>query len=766
MGRFEKERMNELKRALSAIIYQLIANALLNSLLLGLSASCVGWLAGFSLIISVVFGVIGLGIGAWLTGLFRNKKPQAIAILHQTVGDAEYSLPLLEKDELNLAEQLQLARLNERVRTVRIPAGQVFSIVFSKTALYGLLPALALVVYYAAPFESSGRAVQDKLAKDGPIGGEESLPVIPVYQSVSLRVIPPDYTGLPAQESADLNATAISGSALKWQVKFTNDKALSVRLVNSRGEELPFQKRQAVFEYRDRLVSSGLYALKAYWKTPGHKDSVIYQSDFYRLEAQPDLAPKIVPDSKELYRFHFLKENKNLRVSARVSDDFKVRQAFLVATLARGAGENVKFREVKFPLPKTNFKEAQLAKLIDLKALDFAPGDELYYYWAAIDNKQPEANFTKSDTYFVVYKDTAKVEEAELATMAVNIMPEYFRSQRQIIMDTEKLIARRKKLAAKDFKSASNEIGFDQKVLRLRYGQYLGEEFENSIGGHDLLPEGNVLEGFIHKHDTEGEKDAPKSFAFKMIEKAEESQKKELPAPDQHNHQHDNKPAGSENEDPLAALMDQYIHSHDDGEVNTFYEQSTRSLLKMALEQMWQSELHLRLYEPEKALPFENKALIYLKAAQQKARTFVKKSGYDPPPIKEKEIRLTGALTKVNTDFNQERKYDPQRVEKLVGEVLGLLEVKRLSQRQKATIQRLSAALTNDIMKSRLTNWAMITALQKLGIGKTLTKPEKQALKTKLYALVGAEASNRSHTPTGSYSSERKLEQAFWRHLK
>jgi hypothetical protein len=581
-----------------------------------------------------------------------------------------------------------------------------------------------------------------------------------------LQINPPTYTNLPTKESTDLNATAVTGSLLKWRLQFSDHQHLSVRLVNSRGEELAFKKSGTDFEYRDQLVSSGIYTIKAYWLTPARKDSLIYQSDYYRLEAQPDLAPKIQLDSKELYRFHFLKDDKNLRISARISDDFKVRQTFIVATLARGSGESVKFREVKFPLPQSDFKEAQLTKTIDLKALNFAPGDELYYYWAAIDNKEPEANFAKSDTYFVVYKDTSKVEEAELATMAVNIMPEYFRSQRQIIIDTEKLIAKRKKLAAKDFNGTSNEIGFDQKVLRLRYGQYLGEEFENSIGGHELAADGNVLEGFIHKHDTEEEKTTPKSSAFKSAEKADDRHKKEIMAPDQHDHDHESHKPESKTEDPITALMEQYVHSHDNGEVNTFYELSTQSLLKMALEQMWQSELHLRLYEPEKALPFENKALVYLKAAQHKARTFVKKSGYDPPPIKEKETRLTGELKKVNTRFSQERMYGQIRIEKLVGEVLGYLELKTLNQPQKATVQQLSSSLTGDIMNSGLSNWSIISALQKLGSGKMLSDAEKTTLKTKLYAIAGTSSRNRQRSETGSYSSERKLEQSFWRHLK
>ncbi|GAB3314358.1 DUF4175 domain-containing protein [Larkinella ripae] len=758
--------MNELKRTLSVIRYQLVANALLKSLLLAIALGFGARIAGFSLPIAVFSGLLGFGLGAWLSRLFDNKKQQAIAIFHRTVGDAEYSLPLLDKTELNIAEQLQVARLNERIQVVPMPAKQVISLVFSKTGLYSL-PILFLgLIYYGYPRLQPIPNDPKKRAHSLPAMGENNQPVAPVFQSASLQVKPPAYTDLPTKEGPDLNAVAVSGSQLKWRVKFSEHKQLAVFLVNSRGEELAFTKTGGFFERQDRLVSSGVYAVKAYWKWSTGKDSLVYQSDFYRLEAQADLAPKIQPDSKEVYRFHFLKDDKNLRISARISDDFKVQQTFIVATLARGSGENVKFRELKFPLPQTNFKDARLSKIIDLKALHFAPGDELYYYWAAIDNKKPEANFAKSDTYFVVYKDTARVEEAELATMAVNIMPEYFRSQRQIIIDTEKLIARRKKLPAKAFKSTSNEIGFDQKVLRLRYGQYLGEEFENSIGGHDLAPDGNVLEGFIHKHDTEAEKDAPKSFAFKMIEKAEESQKKEVPAPDPHGHDHETKASANENKDPVAALMEQYIHAHDDGEANTFYEQSTRSLLKMALEQMWQSELHLRLYEPEKALPFENKALIYLKAAQHKARTFVKKSGYDPPPIKEKETRLTGELKKVNTAFKQTRIDDSFQREEAVGKVLGFLELKTLDSRQRIVVQTLGSSLTNEIINSRLANWSVITGLQKLGSGKALSPKEKQELKTKLYALTEAASRNNRQLKTGSYASERKLEQSYWRHLK
>ncbi|MGF7214416.1 hypothetical protein GGR92_000556 [Spirosoma lacussanchae] len=752
--------MTELQRALSSVTYRLYANALLRSLLLGVAA----WLLVATLTgpspWSFLAGLAGLGLGAWLTRLYQDKKPQAVQLIHQTVGDVEYSLPLLEKTQLNLAEQLQLERLAERVRDVRVPG-----VVLGNSGLYVGFLLAALAVYAGYPLlrqpKSPGPGAKGfTLARQQPA---DRSPEPPVFQSAELQVQPPAYTRLPLRRSANLNASAIVGSELTWRVQFSPSENVSVRLVNSRGQEIPFQASASGFVHQDRLVNSGLYALKAYWRT-SHRgkttDSLVYQSDFFRLEAQPDLAPKIEPVSKELYTFHLLKDPKTLTISATISDDFSVSQAFIVATVARGSGENVKFREMRMPLEPRNFRETKLTKTLDLNALQFTPGDELYYYWAAFDNRQPEPNFTKSDTYFVVYKDTTKLEESELATMAVNIMPEYFRSQRQIIIDTEKLIATRKRMPdpanpTHIFKSSSNEIGFDQKALRLRYGQFLGEEFEKSIGGGDALPtdrDGDPVAGFaaiqqyMHKHDEgEGEHGGPPAGGHEGHDHA--------------GHNHGGGPAVND-KDPVAALMEQYIHSHDDAETNTFHEQSTRSLLKMALENMWQSELHLRLYEPEKALPFERKALEFLKLSQQKARSYVKKTGFDPPPIKEKETRLTGELTNVDPTNRQSRTISQVQIAPMVADVLGYLDQPQLTVQQRFTVQQLGNALADRTLNSGLTNWSVLASLQKLTSGKPLSAAEKTSLKTRLYAL-----SNPTKQTEAAYKSSPALERAFWRHL-
>ncbi|MDB5242419.1 MAG: hypothetical protein JWP57_3044 [Spirosoma sp.] len=744
--------MNELNRILSSVTHQLQANALIRCTLLAAAAYLFTASVSLSMPVTAVIAGIAFIVGVILTRPFENKKPEAIQLIHRTVGDAEYSLPLLDKPQLNIAEQLQLERLAERIQTIKIPG-----VLFAQAGLYAFGLLIALVVYVGYPLLRHRNSLTPKIEARFTIGIPETKPTSPpAFQSATVKIQPPAYTHLPVRKSGDLNVVALVGSQLRWQIRFSDTRNLSLRMVDSRGRELSFQSSGAGFMREDRLLNSGLYAIKAYWQTPAGRDSMVYQSDFYRLEATPDLAPKIEPDSKELYRFHYVNDPKTLTVAAKITDDFSVSNAFIVATVARGSGENVKFREVRMPLGQTNFRQAKLSKTLDLKTLDFAPGDELYYYWAAFDNRQPEPNFTKSDTYFVVYKDTTQVEESELATMAVNIMPEYFRSQRQIIIDTEKLLAKRKKMStpwstSQAFKSLSNEIGFDQKVLRLRYGQFLGEEFETSVGGGHSEPtgeNGDLLAGYRHDHDK-GEGD-----------EHEAGHKEEA-----HHDAHDHGKGASmpdNDKDPIAAMMEQYVHNHDNAETNTFYEKSTRSLLKMALEQMWQSELHLRLYEPEKALPFEHKALEYLKLSQQKARSYVKKTGFDPPPIKEKELRLTGELKNVSSSISQERTIGQERIGQLTASVLGYLDGTTLTQGQRLAVQQLGNMLANHALNSSIQSWSVLASLQKLAGGRRLSTAETTILKTKLYSLTGV-----SSERTGrSYTSDRTLERAFWKQLK
>src|SRR5690606_10141650 len=130
--------------------------------------------------------------------------------------------------------------------------------------------------------------------------------------------------------------------------------------------------------------------------------------------------PVILPHEQEIYRYHFVQDPKQYRLNAHISDDFLVTEAFLVATLASGSGENVRFREIRLRLDEGNFNKADLSKELDLVALDFKPGDELYDYWAAYDNQTHEDNFSRCDNYYIQFVDDIALDDIQLAGMSVN----------------------------------------------------------------------------------------------------------------------------------------------------------------------------------------------------------------------------------------------------------------------------------------------------------------------------------------------------------
>ena len=672
-----------------------------------------------SLVSAIGFIALGFYLNIW-----KNKKEAAKKFVHQQNPKLEHSLSLLKKKELNIVEIMQMDRIIDTKIQLPMKLDKAFWILFF----------VAILSYAFSFIPKKLKNLNLPIANLLETAVNSSEEKQPKFNYSVLKITPPKYTGLSQKTSANLNAEVIVGSNLEWIVKFDNSPEVSVVLENAKGKSLEFIKSGDNYLHKDQILHSGFYSIKAF-----QKDSLIYQSAFYRIEALPDNPPKIEPASKNLYTIHQMKDPKTINISAKISDDFKVSQAYIVATVARGSGENVKFREAKWPVGSTNFQSANISKNIDLKALNFSPGDELYYYWAAFDNKLPEPNFTKSDTYFVVFKDTASKDESDLATMAMNILPEYFRSQRQIIIDTEKLIKKKSKIKSAVFNSESNEIGYDQKVLRLRYGQYLGEEFENSIGAapHEA-EDGDFMKGFVHAHDSEEQED-------------NHEQKHE------HTHAIEN-PA--ETQDPLAAMMAEYVHAHDDAETNTFYEQSTRSLLKMALEQMWQSELHLRLYEPEKALPFENKALAYLKEAQQKARVYVKKTGFDPPPIKEKEKRLTGELTKFNSKQNISKVFFEDETRLLAASIIDILEKEKIDNKDKQKMLRLGQALS----ELSSIKGSILKDIQTIINAKNVTKQQKETLKNSLLLILNLE--NQKNKGGKTTTNNKELETAFRKHLK
>jgi hypothetical protein len=325
----------------------------------------------------------------------------------------------------------------------------------------------------------------------------------PQLESQQAVISYPAYTGLDAVTTLNMNLKALEGSTVTWKLGFDS----SVESVSMESSGGTYIMRLSGTKYSRSTVvnNSGFYNFRFKDSTGGS-----YVSDLYSIEAIRDQSPVIEIEGLRPFISFDHDEQKRISFDAVISDDFGIGEAVIIATVTKGSGESVKFREEQLSFDNAfnrGSKNIRLKKQIDLDNMNMEPGDELYFYIKSTDLKTPLPNISRSETYFAVVNDTSSTGFGMESTLGVDLMPDYFRSQRQLIIDTEKLISQRPSLPKPKFNATSNDLGFDQKSLRLKYGQFMGDESEGpvtenrEIHEHDEDP----LAEFTHDHDGNNE---------------------------------------------------------------------------------------------------------------------------------------------------------------------------------------------------------------------------------------------------------------------
>jgi hypothetical protein len=444
--------------------------------------------------------------------------------------------------------------------------------------------------------------------------------VPPGIVSSTIEIIPPLYTGKSAWETSQFNLLCEEGSEVIWQLKLSQPvKAAQFVFGNLDTINLV---RQSPFKYslRRAIWEPGFYFVYL-----ENQKGISQQSDYFKIEVIEDLPAIVSVISPPLRKYFKPGEKAKMEIKTAAEDDYGVSAAQIIATVTRGSGESVRFREVNIQFAAARKKSktsVEFIKNLDLNEIGLQPGDEFYFHVRVWDNREPRANLTRSETHFVVLEDSTYAPALVSAGIAINPIPAYFRSQRQIIIDTEKLMEEKHNLSEAEFNKRSNNLGIDQKVLRLRYGQFLGEEFESAYGQPDAF---------------EAER--------KLLSAEEELRSWEELEPERENAQ--------EEQD----VLEEFRHDHDSEENATLFSESIKTQLKAALAEMWDAELKLRTHLPKEALPFEYRALVLLKKVQQRSRAFVQRVGFEPPPLEPDKKRFSGDLAEIS-DLGEQRTID------------------------------------------------------------------------------------------------------------
>jgi hypothetical protein len=529
---------------------------------------------------------------AWIARRLDASRPQF-----------EDSADLLFRDATLLSplQQLQRARLHERFEADPVaelkPAfpwrglGLVWAIALTAVA------AVALWTPLPRPDTASEAAVATAVSATK-------------IEHAQLDISAPPYTNLPARTESTLDARVAEGARIEWRLRFAPEPK-SAALVFHDGTRIDLSHRDGEWSGDRALQASALYRIVLEGAPPLEDDRL------HRLDVIVDHAPevRVIQPEKSLTLLEEGQHEWDLDFEA--SDDYGVGAANLTVTLAQGAGENIAFKEQTIALSgedieaDASHRHLRYRHRLDLAALGVVKGDDVIVRLAVSDNRVPQANTTKSASFILRWPPEESNDSVGMEGIVEKTMPAYFRSQRQIIIDTETLVGEQPQLSDEKMLARSDGIGVDQKILRLRYGQFLGEEFETRSE-----PESPAAE-----HAEDGKTDA------------------RADALTAHEHEQARKSASKFGD--VGQVMAEYGHVHDVAEAATLIDPETKAILKSALNEMWQSELHLRQGRPAEALPFERKALEYIKQVQQSTRIYLARVGLELPAVDEGR-RLSG----------------------------------------------------------------------------------------------------------------------------
>ena len=523
----------------------------------------------------------------WLARRLDTRRP-----------DMEDSAALLFADRpLSPLQGLQRERLRGRV--VQAPAVDLRdrwpARALAASLLCALLPLVA-VLLWPSPHPVARQATTP--------AGRAGTSAQPSLATARLDIAPPAYTGLPARTQSTLDARVPEGSTLRWTLRFgTQPESATLRFLD--GRRLPLQRAGDRWTASVRVTRPALYRIVTDPALPAP------QAALHRIDVRADAppVPRIVQPARSLSMHAPGQRSWPLLLEA--EDDYGLAStARLRLIRTQGTGENITTHERSIALAGSGtLRHRRWSHALDLGALGLSPGDDVIAQFEIADNRAPQPHVVRSASVILRWPPETTSEASGMDGLVRTTLPATLRSQRQVIIDAEALLKQKRALDAAHFLKRSNELGDDQQALRLRYGQFLGEETE----GAPQLPTSDLPTS-----------DAPASAAHGHA--AGESAP--LPAPPTQFGE-----AGD--------VLGDYGHVHDVPEAATLLDPQTKETLRAALRNMWDSELHLRQGDPAAALPFAYKALGFIKQVQQASRIYLARTAIEVPPIDESR-RLTG----------------------------------------------------------------------------------------------------------------------------
>jgi hypothetical protein len=327
-------------------------------------------------------------------------------------------------------------------------------------------------------------AFSERLASNGATNGSDEVAAVVTIEELRVRVQPPAYSGLSAQEvSGDAPVRALAGS----QVEVFLSASGPVE-----GASLAFNGVVNSMRSLGAGQFSGTFTASqsGAFETRVQADERIAPAPIVRaIEVYNDVAPQAritEPASDQLLRSL---PASPVMVRWTASDDLGLANVSLKYIKSRGEGDSAKFTngEVNIgSVERGNVREWRGTAALDLVHLDMQPGDTLVF-WVEAHDRNPSANNTGRSASLAIAISAPELAKLDLSDLMPNEIGRFLLSERQIIMRTEKLHSERARLPQVELKRRANDIAAEQRDFKNSFNDYIhlegaGEEGEASAG--------------------------------------------------------------------------------------------------------------------------------------------------------------------------------------------------------------------------------------------------------------------------------------------
>lgn len=309
----------------------------------------------------------------------------------------------------------------------------------------------------------------------------------PTIDNTRIRVTPPAYTGLPEEEFDQFqNFSAVEGSQIEWHL--TAPAAASVSL-QTESSAIPLTADAAGAHSLTHPLGESIIGRFVMEDEAGRSA----RTPEFQIQAEPDLPPTI--EVTQPGRDTETEPTEEVPLTALAADDFGLTGVTLHVSVS---GQRQPPLEL-LANGTDRITERTIKSAIDFAALEAKEGDVVVYFFTATDNRQPEAQQTRSEVFFIEVREEVVPKEMEGQPMEIEQV-----DLNALIVELKRLVRLSWEAVAAKESRLEREIAAGLEEVRLETAN-VQQKIVEQIGEEAAAPIVAVMNRAMQRMETAGQ---------------------------------------------------------------------------------------------------------------------------------------------------------------------------------------------------------------------------------------------------------------------